>query len=168
MEAEEPIDHIAVVRTLLPERRAEVVISGAEGCEGCAAAKLCHSTGGDGETVLDAALAPGLDVKPGDRVIVRGSERIHRKAIMLATVIPCLALIAVLVIVYLLTLNQGIAALAGLGSMVVFFLLLYIFRDRLATEFSFTVTGHAASDSTATGDDASAATSPKDSSDSKP
>ena len=71
--------------------------------------------------------------------MVRGTEAIHRRAIMLATVIPCLGLVAVMAIVFILTLSSGLAALAGLGAMILFFLLLFVFRDKLAREFRFSV-----------------------------
>ncbi len=140
MEANEPIDHIAVVTSAPSSGTVEVSMSDSGQCDSCAAAKFCRPAGGGSDkTVMTAGVEPGLTLKPGDRVIVRGTEAIHRRAIMLATVIPCLALIAVMTIVFLMTGNSGIAALAGLGSMVAFFLLLFLFRDRLAHEFRFTV-----------------------------
>lgn len=139
MEAEEPIDHIGVVLALLGDGEAKVEMFDKEGCDTCAAAKLCNAAGGNGKTELTAALPVGSEVKVGDKVIVRGTEAIHHKAILIATVIPCLALIAVMGIVFILTLSQGIAAIAGLGSMFLFFLLLYLFRNRLSREFRFTI-----------------------------
>ena len=58
---------------------------------------------------------------------------------MIATVIPSIALVAVMVIIYMLTADQTVAALGGIGSMIFFFVMLYLFRNRIAHEFSFTI-----------------------------
>lgn len=140
MEANEPIDHIAVVTALPSPGSAEVILSDSGQCDSCVAAKFCRPvSGGSEKTRLTVSVPEGLGLKKGEQVVVRGSEAIHRRAIMLATVIPCLALIVVMTIFFLLTLNSGLAALAGLGSMVMFFLLLFLFRDRLAREFRFEI-----------------------------
>lgn len=65
----------------------------------------------------------------------------HRKAIMYATVLPCIALVAVMVAVYLLTLNQLAAALSGIGVMILFFFILWCSRNKIAHEFCFTIVG---------------------------
>lgn len=105
-------------------------------CGSCPASKLCGAASGKG-TEVTVAVGNVSGYRTGDRVVVRGTERMHRKAIMLATVLPCIALIAVMVAVYLLTGNQLTAALSGMGSMVVFFLALYLCRNRIAHEFVF-------------------------------
>ncbi|MBD5226604.1 MAG: SoxR reducing system RseC family protein [Bacteroides sp.] len=139
MEANEPIDHIAVIKAFPSPGIADVVMSDSGQCDSCAAAKLCHHGVGPEKTVLSVSVAPGLELKVGDKVVVRGTEAIHRRAIMLATVIPCLGLVAVMAIVFILTLSSGLAALAGFGAMILFFLLLFVFRDKLAREFRFSV-----------------------------
>lgn len=139
MEANEPIDHIAVVSALPGEGRAEVVLSDSGQCDSCAAAKFCKPTGGGDKTVMTVAVPAGMNLAKGDRVIVRGTEAIHRRAIMLATVIPCIALIVTMALVYWLTLSSGLAAASGFGAMFLFFGLLFLFRDKLAREFQFAV-----------------------------
>ena len=137
-DSEETVEHLAKV-TALPEKgSAEVVMSDPGQCDSCAAAKFCKPAGGGEKTVMTVGITPGLDLRIGDRVIVRGTEAIHRRAIMLATVIPCVALIATMAVVFLLTLSSGLAAMSGLGAMLLFFLMLYIYRGKLAREFRFT------------------------------
>ncbi len=109
-------------------------------CGGCPAARLCAVAGGDTPTLQVAVpKREATRLRVGDRVTVRGTERMHRRAIMLATVLPCFTLVAVMVGVYLLTGSQPVAALCGLGAMVVFFALLFAARNKVAHEFSFTV-----------------------------
>ena len=107
-------------------------------CSACPAAKLCSVAKSDDKSLEVAVERPG-DFKKGDIVVLRGSERLHRKAIMYATVLPCLVLVALMVLVYLLTGDQLSAALSGVGAMVAFYLVLYLMRNRMAHEFRFTV-----------------------------
>lgn len=132
------IDEQAIVESVDAQAGTVRVRMRVEGdCAGCPASKLCPGAGGTRTFTLPSPLAKEL--KPGDRVTLRGSERLHRKAIMLATVLPCLALIAVMIIVYLCTGEQLAAALSGLGTMVFFFAALYAMRNHIAHEFIFTI-----------------------------
>ena len=58
---------------------------------------------------------------------------------MIVTVIPTLALITVMIGIYLLTGSQVAACLSALGAMIVFFVGLYMLRNKLAHEFVFEV-----------------------------
>lgn len=110
-------------------------------CAGCAAARLC-SPGGKTRKELDVPVGRPSDYKVGERVTLRGTEQLHRRAITIATVVPSLALIAVMVIIYILTADQLAAALGGLGAMVFFFVGLWLLKDKIAHEFTFTVLKH--------------------------
>lgn len=133
----ELIEHDAVVKSI--DRKARTVtveITDHDECDQCPAARLCQAS--DKTT----AIIPVSNVdsyKPGDNVIVSGTEQMHRKAILLATVIPCICLIAVMVLIYITTGSQLSAALGGLASMLFFFTALYMARHKIAHEFVFTI-----------------------------
>lgn len=135
----EYIDHRGRVKSVdTAGRRVEVELQEQAECGSCPAAKLCVGDKGHRDTVwVETSGAAGY--KPGDEVVVRGTEQLHRKAIMIATVIPSVALVAVMVIIYMLTADQTVAALGGIVSMIFFFVMLYLFRNRIAHEFSFTI-----------------------------
>lgn len=107
-------------------------------CGGCPAGKLCSNFAPD-KNVVEIPVDNTANYKVGEFVAVRGSERLHRKAIMIVTVIPSLALIAVMIGIYLLTASQLAACLSGIGAMLVFFTGLYMMRHKLAHEFVFTI-----------------------------
>lgn len=107
-------------------------------CGECPAGKLCTSFLSDRNVVV-VPVADISNYKEGDFVAVRGTERLHRKAIMLATVIPSLALVVVMIGIYLLTGSQLAACLSALGAMILFFVGLYLIRHRLAHEFIFEI-----------------------------
>lgn len=134
------IEHTAtVVKCDGQNRRITVRIDTDGECGACPAARLCAAASKDGRTVSVPMPRRGRQPKPGDRVTVRGTERMHRRAIMLATVLPCIALVAVMTLVYVLTFSQAAAALSGIGAMTLFFLLLYLCRNRVEHEFEFEV-----------------------------
>lgn len=107
-------------------------------CGECPASKLCGNFSPD-KNILTVAAENWKDFQAGDFVRVRGTERLHRKAIMLATVIPTAALLVVMIGIYLLTASQLAACLSGLGAMIFFFAGLYLMRDKLAHEFQFEI-----------------------------
>lgn len=133
----EYIDDTGVVESVdARTRTVTVAVEGGEDCAACPAARLCRVASSADRRVTVPVTSPSL-FKPGQRVTLRGSERMHRKAIMLATVLPCIALVAVMVLVWLLTANELAAALCGVAVTAAFFFLLYLMRNRIAHEFTF-------------------------------
>lgn len=133
------IDHKAIVVSTNPERNlVNVRIDDTGECGSCPAAALCGATGTSSNTISIHTKKAGK-YKKDDIVTVRGTEQMHRKAIMYATVFPSIAMIAVMVAVYVTTLHQLAAALAGIGTMIMFFLLLWCARNKVAHEFTFSI-----------------------------
>ena len=135
----EYIDHSGRITAINPGKRTVTITLEEEAdCGGCPAGKLCSNFSPD-KNVVEVAVADTSAYRVGEFVSVRGTERLHRKAIMLLTVIPSLALIAVMIGIYLLTHSQLAACLSAIGAMIVFFTGLYLIRDRLAHEFVFEI-----------------------------
>lgn len=133
------IDHKAVIdRIDLKSNQLTLRLSAIPECEGCAAARLCNPSGEQSKTFV-VSVPDVKSYREGEVVTLRGTEQLHHKAILIATVIPSIALIVVMIVIYYMTGSEGAAASAGLGSMLLFFLLLYLSRNRLAHEFSFEV-----------------------------
>ena len=135
----EYIDHNGRISKVSQEDKTiTVTIIDHADCGGCPAGKLCSNFTPDKNVVQVSVSNPG-DFKVGEFVAIRGSERLHRKAIVIVTVIPSLALIAVMIGIYLLTGSQLAACLSAIGAMLVFFYGLYLMRHKLAHEFVFEV-----------------------------
>lgn len=137
----EHIDHSGIIESVDSKHNSvKVRIEDPEECDGCPAAKLCEANGQPSNLVT--VLTPhAASYRKGDIVTVRGTEQMHRKAIMYATVLPCIALVAVMVSVYLATFNQLAAALSGLGVTILFYIVLWACRNKIAHEFSFSIVG---------------------------
>lgn len=143
MHTTEYIDHIrhsGVVEAVDNARRTVLVKLDEEGeCGACPAARLCSASRDDGARSIEIPTQRPERFRRGMEVEVIGTEQMHRKAIMLATVLPCIALVAVMVAIYALTGSQPASALGGLGATMFFFTLLYLCRNRIAHEFNFTI-----------------------------
>ncbi len=135
------IDHTGIVISVNPGANSVTVkIDDCGDCGDCPASKICEATGQTENTVT--IITPhASSYKQGDIVNVRGTEQMHRKAIIYATVLPSIALVAVMVLVYLLTFNQLAAALSGIAVTIVFYVVLWACRNKIAHEFSFSITG---------------------------
>lgn len=135
----EYIDHDGRVSSInVKDKTITVSIIDHADCGGCPAGKLCNNFDPDKNIVVIPVARPDA-YEVGDFVTVRGTERLHRKAIMIATVIPSIALVAVMIGIYLLTGSQLAACLSGLGAMILFFAGLYMMRNKIAHEFNFEV-----------------------------
>ena len=73
----------------------------------------------------------------GQNVIVTASTTVARKALVLGFVMPFLLVIGVLVVVLFLTDNEGVAALAALGSLLPYYFLIWLRRDSIQHDISF-------------------------------
>ena len=133
------IDHDGVVVSTDPKRNVVTVRVDDKGeCGSCPAAALCGANG-EPSNLIDIFSPQASSLRKGDIVTVRGTERMHKKAITIVTVIPCIILVAVMVAVFLLTGNQLTAALSGIRTMILFFILLWCARNKIAHEFSFEI-----------------------------
>lgn len=135
------IEHSAIITKI--DRRNGILtvrIDNPDECGDCPAKKLCD-TNGDTSNLVNIKTNDTARFKIDDIVTVRGTEKMHHKAIMYATVFPCIILVATMVGIYLLTGNQLASALSGIGILIVFYLVLWLCRNKIAHEFIFTVTG---------------------------
>lgn len=133
----ECIEHDGVVQHVDgPLGIVKVAVSDDEGCGECPAAAVCSARN---KSVIEVHTSDARSYRPGDRVIVSGEERMHPKALMLATVLPCIALVVIMVAVYIATADQLTAVLCGLGATVFFYFILYLCRYHIARQFTFTI-----------------------------
>lgn len=137
MEEIEYIEHEGRV-TYVDSEKGTVTVTLVEqaDCGACPASKLCSNFSAD-KNVLTLQREDAAQYSVGEYVKVRGTERLHQKAILIATVIPTCAILIVMIGLYLLTGSQLVACLSALGAMVIFFVGLYLMRHKLAHEFSF-------------------------------
>lgn len=75
----------------------------------------------------------------GDRVVVETNARNGRDAVLLGFVWPLVAFVAVLVVANVSGQSECVAALFALGTLVVYYALLYAMRKSVGRRFSFRI-----------------------------
>lgn len=113
-------------------------------CGSCKIAAHCNIPGAGSEArgarLIDVPMIRGRDYTSfhvGDEVTVAASEQMGRQAVVLAFVVPFLVLVAVVFAVSRFTDSEPTMALAGLFSLIPYYIVLYAFRRKIAEKISF-------------------------------
>lgn len=132
------ISHTGVVESI-EGGRVNVRIVQTSACAACKVAGHCSAAESKEKVVQvdDSVAARRCNV--GDKVNVAMTASRGRNAVILAFVIPFIVLVGTLVLCLRITGNEGIAALAGLGSLIPYYACIYLFRNKIARHFSFVI-----------------------------
>lgn len=107
-------------------------------CSECHAAGLCGMAD-IAEKAVEVATDPYASYGVGDEVEVVLKASMGMKAVWLAYFIPLLILLAVILGLIALGVGEVVAGLAGIGAALLYYLGLYLMRDRLKNEYVFTI-----------------------------
>lgn len=132
---EQSIEHTGVV-VKVTDKSYLVAIENEQKCEGCAAAFLCNRDNDNRQLIARNRKMPVLAA--GDRVRISISTALTWKAILYCIAVPLFLLLAVIVAVSITTGNDGIASLAGLATVGLYFFVAY--RLLLFTQARYSVT----------------------------
>jgi sigma-E factor negative regulatory protein RseC len=131
------ISHSGIVETV-SEGCVSVRILQTSACAACKVSGYCHAAEAK-EKIVDVFGCDTAKYSTGQEVIVTASTAVARKALVLGFVMPFLLVIGVLVAVLFLTNNEGVAALAALGSLLPYYFLLWLRRDSIQRGISFQI-----------------------------
>ena len=106
-------------------------------CASCSLSRHCNSAESKEKTVVAQAGADSFRV--GESVWVSVSSSLGHKAVSLEFGIPLALLLAVVMAVSGLTGNEPVAALCGVGVLIPYYILLYVFRARIGDVLRITV-----------------------------
>lgn len=106
-------------------------------CASCKVAGHCNASESKEKIVDVLNVADTSRLKVGNNVVVWASGDVANKALVLGFGMPFLLLLGVLVAVLFLTDNEGVAALAALGSLLPYYFLLWLRRDSIRQQISF-------------------------------
>ena len=105
-------------------------------CAACKVASHCNAAESKIK-IVDVLSSDTSEYQVGQEVTVWASKDVANRALMLGFGVPFLLLICVLMIALKLTSNEGVAALVALGSLVPYYLALWMMRDRIQRQISF-------------------------------
>lgn len=104
-------------------------------CAGCHAASLC-ATAEQKEKIIEVK-NDGSPVRIGDKVVVTLAAKSGYKALWLTAVLPLLLIVLSLVVTSWADASELVMGLCALLVPVVYYILLYFYRDRLKKQFTF-------------------------------
>ena len=131
----ESISHKGVVIKVTPQVTT-VSFTQHGACSECHAAGLC-GLGDMAEKAVEVPTDPYTKRQVGDEVEVLLKASMGFKAVYLAYLIPLLIILAVILGLLALGVSEVISALAGLGAVAVYYLVLWLCRGKLQKEYVF-------------------------------
>ena len=131
------IKHSGVVENIMGDS-VQVRIVQTSACAACKVAGYCNASESK-EKLVDVYHADTRNLKVGDVVTVTASTQVAAQALLLGFGLPFVVLVAVLIAVLLITGNEGAAALSGLGALVPYYAVLFLFRNRIRDKLSFSI-----------------------------
>ena len=116
----------------------EIEILSSSSCGSCGIKSAC----GMSEMTEKRLTVPKPDDKEfivGQPVKIVMNTKQGNKAAVFAYLIPALLMIAMIVTLSNLNIKEWIAAIAGIGIVAIYYLILYFFRDKLRNEFKYDI-----------------------------
>lgn len=117
--------------------RLKVKIVQSSACSACSVKGHC-SASETKEKIIDVYNKNNVPCQVGERVMIVGTTSMGMKAVLLAFVLPFIVLLLALIISLKLTGgDEAVSALVSLGTLVPYYLIIYICRNRLSRSFMF-------------------------------
>ena len=129
------ISHPGIVESV-SDGCVKVRILQASACGACKVAGHCHAAESK-EKIVEVCCCNTDAYSTGQEVTVSTSGVVANRALLLGFGIPFLVLVGVLVMVLLMTDNEGLSALCGLAALVPYYGILYLCRDHISRQLMF-------------------------------
>jgi len=111
-------------------RRALVKIScGENACGACHISAICSTP--SYSPTLTARIETGLDIKAGDKVMLTGRVRGWLKVWILLAGMPCIAILAGLLLGSVFELKEGVTGIMALGFVMLYYAVLWLMRGKV-------------------------------------
>ncbi len=129
------ISHSGIIDSIMDDH-VKVRIVQTSACASCQVAGHCNAA----ESKVMLVDVFGCDTAKytlGQEVTVWASKGVANRALLLGFGVPFLLLVCVLLLALRLTSDEGVAALVALGSLIPYYIILWILRDRISRQVSF-------------------------------
>jgi sigma-E factor negative regulatory protein RseC len=136
MSAGSIIEHPGIV-SKVEKDHVIVTILAQSACHSCHAKGSCSMGGEENKEV--EFFNPSEEYKQGETVNIIMQESTGMMAMVLGYLVPFILLILALIILIPLTGSEGIAALATLGIIALYYLVLYFLKGKLAKKLTFRI-----------------------------
>lgn len=130
------ISHSGIIESI-EEGCVKVRILQTSACAACKVAGRCNASESKEKIVDVMNVSDTSGLKVGDDVIVYASHDVANKALLLGFGIPFLVLVAVLFVTLCVTSEEGVSAITAIVALVLYYGVLYLFRDKIQQKLSF-------------------------------
>ena len=107
-------------------------------CAACKVASHCNASESK-EKIVDVICCDTAKYATGQEVVVSASKEVANRALLLGFGIPLFLMVVVLLIVLRWTGDEGFAALASLGALIPYYIILWLLRDSIRQQVSFRI-----------------------------
>ena len=129
------IEHEGIVKSS-DKKSVTVSIISSSACSGCHAEGMCSLSGKE-EKIVEV---PGIySVLPGENVKVLMKQSSGFAAVLLGYVLPLVMVLAVLIVLVSASVPELTAGIGSVAVLVPYYLILYLFRNRMNKKFTFTL-----------------------------
>jgi len=131
------IKHSGIVERVTDDG-VQVRIVQTSACAACKVSGYCNAAESK-EKLIDVRCTDNASYRTGQEVVVSASTEVAGRALLLGFGLPFVVLVGVLFIVLQLTGSESTAALSAIGALVPYYAVLYLFRDRIRDQLSFSI-----------------------------
>ncbi len=135
MSAKNEISHTGTIIGITPEYTTVEIIA-QSACAACHARGMC-GVADESQKIIMVPTDPYAGYKVGDEVFVMLKRSMGMKAVWISYVIPLLILMILILSLSSVTVHEVYAGLAAIGGVALYYLVIYLFRDKLAKDFVF-------------------------------
>jgi len=133
----EEVSHTGTIVEITPQFTT-VRIQSSSACAGCHAAGLC-GMGEVAEKAIQVPTDPWSSRRVGDEVEVVLKATMGLKAVWIAYVLPLVILLIIILSLCAVHVPEVYAGLAGIAGIGLYYLVVWLLRDRLNDEYVFTI-----------------------------
>ena len=105
-------------------------------CVSCQVKGACNVTDMQ-EEIIEVPVSGGKVYEVGDRVEILMGKSMGKKAVFLGYILPFIILLTTLIISVNIFSDEGIAGLTAFGILIPYYLILYLFKNKLRNSFEF-------------------------------
>jgi len=131
------IQHPGIIESV-GEDKVQVTILSQSACSSCHSKGMCSVSEMENK-IVDVTKTPDFNYKVGDEVIVYMKKSLGSKAVLYGYLYPFLLVLISLILMLILTSNEGISGLTAILLLVPYYFILSKFKDKLSTTFEFKI-----------------------------
>ena len=131
------IEHQGIVSGVTG-KRISVNLLNTSTCSSCHVNSFCNVAETDNKTI-EVNNETGNRIRKGDKITINYEKTMGPKALFLGYVIPFFLVMAMLLMAMELSGNEALSGLLSLAVLVPYYLALYLFRNKIKTNFAFKI-----------------------------